>query len=163
LLVRSDEARNSLLNCLRILCVVKLSDAFLESLGLKEAKREVDMQFSVPDAIDEATGQMQLVTVTFLRRPIGLKFRRDPSSASLVVSGVAPGSHAQELGIKESWIIKSIASKEMSGLPMQECNRLIKTHVSRLLEKSVSAPGAAPEAKAAGSISSLMAKVYKYE
>jgi len=165
LLVRSDEARKSLLNCLRILCVVKLSDAFLESLGLKEAKQEVPMEFFNPEVVDEDTGAMAVASVMFVRRPIGIKFKREPTSMALVVSGVSPGSHAHELGVRVNWRIKSIGGYEMNEVPLQEANRLIKTHVLKLPDRPALALGGAADKESitAGSISTLMAKVYKYD
>jgi hypothetical protein len=145
MLVRSAEQRKSLMDCLRILSVSKLSDVFLVSCGLKEARREIVMVFKVPGLSFPANQK----TISFQSRPIGIKYRRDAETGVTTISQVLQNSLADSLGVRIGWMIMKVGDKIVTGIPFLEVNELIKAYLKRLPEKATS------------SISTLMSKVYK--
>jgi len=53
-----------------------------------------------------------LFPVNFTRRPIGMKWVQKPP---VKIDEVTEGSHADELGVKKGWVIKSVEGNDCSG------------------------------------------------
>lgn len=54
-----------------------------------------------------------LFPVNFTRRPIGMKWVQKPP---VKIDTVTEGSHAEELGVKKGWVIKSVEGNDCSGM-----------------------------------------------
>jgi len=60
--------------------------------------------------------------ITFTRRPLGLQFSKKDS---LVVQGLLPGSHGEDMGVKAGWAVSKINGEDMSGKKGQDLGVLL--------------------------------------
>jgi len=64
----------------------------------------MDLVFWLPDEQSERT-------VSFTRRPLGLDFKKQ---APITITDVRPGTQGYELGVKEGWVLQSIAGEDLA-------------------------------------------------
>eukprot|EP00450_Noctiluca_scintillans_P000151 CAMPEP_0194496534 /NCGR_PEP_ID=MMETSP0253-20130528/13778_1 /TAXON_ID=2966 /ORGANISM="Noctiluca scintillans" /LENGTH=172 /DNA_ID=CAMNT_0039337943 /DNA_START=53 /DNA_END=571 /DNA_ORIENTATION=+ len=93
-------------------------------LSLEHAAPSVTVGFESPDG-----GRREIM---FLERPLGMKYS---SSSPLTVTKVNANSHAQELGVKLGWKLRSIEEQDLAGMPTKEVLSLLrhKTNVLKLV------------------------------
>jgi hypothetical protein len=81
------------------------------------------------DLVFDADGRE--VRAHICMQPLGASFSAELSGAAKV-SEVRPNSHAQDLGIERGWILKSIASQDVSGSTFQEVYTLLRKNLDEL-------------------------------
>jgi len=77
-----------------------------------------------------------VVTVTFVRSPLGLKFaRRKPTGEErtpIYVSSLTPAGHAESLGVQLNWTISKVSGQSTSDLSFEVIKDIFKMEAEAL-------------------------------
>mmetsp|Transcript_35595 Transcript_35595/g.101378 ORF Transcript_35595/g.101378 Transcript_35595/m.101378 type:complete len:156 (+) Transcript_35595:85-552(+) len=95
----------------------------------REAKREMVVTFEDREGVEDEKLPGAKIDLAFKQRPVGFKFRlRTPMS----VLSVAPGSHAEELGVKQGMILVAVNGERVDAMSPRQAYWLLQVGSEKL-------------------------------